>query len=110
MENKITLQDVATDEHGFLVNLEDWNRDIAGEIANAEGITLSDAHWEILDLLRAFYQEFDLSPAMRILVKQTKAQLGEDKGNSIYLMQLFPGSPAKLASKIAGLPKPTNCL
>jgi tRNA 2-thiouridine synthesizing protein E len=47
---------------------------------------------------------------MRILVKHVRSQLGEEKGNSIYLMQLFPGSPAKLASKLAGLPKPDNCL
>jgi tRNA 2-thiouridine synthesizing protein E len=47
---------------------------------------------------------------MRPLVKQVREQLGEDKANSIYLMQLFPGSPAKLLAKIAGLPRPTNCL
>ena len=47
---------------------------------------------------------------MRILVKQVGLQLGKEKGTSLYLLQLFPGSPAKIASKIAGLPKPTNCL
>lgn len=98
------------DKQGFLVNLNDWNENIAAELAEEEGISLSAAHWEIIHLLRAFYQEYDLSPAMRILVKHVGQQLGKDKGNSIYLMQLFPGSPAKLASKIAGLPKPTNCL
>lgn len=98
------------DPQGFLINLKDWNPDIADVIAREEGITLSPAHWEIINLLRAFYAEYELSPAMRILVKQVKTQLGDEKGNSIYLMQLFPGSPAKIASKIAGLPKPTNCL
>jgi len=98
------------DKQGFLVNLDDWNESIAEEIALEEGITLSSAHWEIIKLLRTFYQEYSISPAMRILVKTTKQQLGIDKGNSIYLMSLFPGSPAKIASKISGLPKPTNCL
>jgi len=98
------------DKQGFLVNLDDWNESIAEEIALEEGITLSSAHWEIIKLLRAFYQEYAISPAMRILVKTIKQQLGIDKGNSIYLMSLFPGSPAKIASKISGLPKPTNCL
>ena len=98
------------DKQGFLVNLDDWNESIAEEIALEEGITLSSAHWEIIKLLRTFYQEYAISPAMRILVKTTKQQLGIDKGNSIYLMSLFPGSPAKIASKISGLPKPTNCL
>ena len=48
--------------------------------------------------------------AMRPLVKYCAARLGADKGRSIYLISLFPGSPAKLGSKIAGLPKPDNCL
>lgn len=110
MTKQNELLKIETDDQGFLVNLEDWNKTVAEQIASQEGIELSDKHWEILDLLRAFYVEFDLSPAMRILVKHTKEKLGEEKGNSIYLMQLFPGSPAKVASKIAGLPKPINCL
>ena len=99
-----------TDKEGFLVKIEDWSEPFAEFAANQEGITLSEAHWEIITLLRNFYQHHNISPPMRILVKAVKEQFGEEKGNSIYLMQLFPGSPAKLASKIAGLPKPTNCL
>lgn len=98
------------DDQGFLLDLSVWTETLAEEIALSEGIHLTSAHWEIIFLLREFYQEFDISPAMRILVKQTKLKLGADKGNSHYLLSLFPGSPAKIASKIAGLPKPTNCL
>lgn len=101
---------IPRDPQGFLVNLEDWNEEVAVTIAREEDIELSDAHWEVIWLLREFYAEFDLSPANRILVKAVKEELGEAKGNSIYLLQLFPGSPAKIASKIAGLPKPLNCL
>ncbi|MFT7186084.1 MAG: tRNA 2-thiouridine synthesizing protein E [Pseudohongiellaceae bacterium] len=98
------------DKQGFLINLDDWNADLAHEIAKEENITLTAAHWEVIDILRDFYQEYAISPAMRILVKAVKQKLGNDKGNSIHLLLLFPGSPAKIASKIAGLPKPTNCL
>jgi tRNA 2-thiouridine synthesizing protein E len=98
------------DKQGFLVNLEEWNEDLACDIALEESIILSDDHWEVIYILRQFYQEYAISPAMRILVKTVKQQLGDDKGNSIHLLSLFPGSPAKIASKIAGLPKPTNCL
>tara|TARA_R110001592_G_scaffold52511_7_gene160680 strand:- start:24108 stop:24422 length:315 start_codon:yes stop_codon:yes gene_type:complete len=104
------MQAVNVDDQGFLLDLNDWNKSLAEEIARSEGINLTAAHWEVIFLLREFYHEFDISPAMRILVKQTKLKLGEDKGNSHYLLSLFPGSPAKIASKIAGLPKPTNCL
>lgn len=83
---------------------------MAQQLAAAEGIDLTEQHWEILELLRAYYEEFDASPAMRPLVKYCALKLGADKGKSIYLMSLFPGSPAKIGSKIAGLPKPENCL
>tara|TARA_R110000868_G_scaffold364037_1_gene626538 strand:- start:72025 stop:72333 length:309 start_codon:yes stop_codon:yes gene_type:complete len=100
----------AVDKEGFLLNLNDWDESVASELAAAEGIVLSEQHWQVIKLLRQFYQEFQLSPAMRPLVKYVGLHLGADKGKSLYLLQLFPGSPAKLASKIAGLPKPDNCL
>jgi len=98
------------DKQGFLIDLNDWNEDLANKIALEENIKLTEAHWEVIHILRQFYLEYAISPAMRILVKAVKQQLGDDKGNSIHLLSLFPGSPAKIASKIAGLPKPTNCL
>ena len=98
------------DAEGFLLNLADWDDHVAQQIAEREGIALTAAHWEILYQLRAYYQEFDRSPAMRALVKYCAIHLGAEKGKSIYLMSLFPGSPAKIGCKIAGLPKPDNCL
>jgi tRNA 2-thiouridine synthesizing protein E len=100
----------ALDREGFLRNLGDWNPDVAALLAEREGIELTPAHWEILELLRNYYQRYEDSPAMRALVKYCRLQLGEEKGRSIYLLKLFPGSPAKLAAKLAGLPKPANCL
>ena len=100
----------AFDQEGFLRNLDDWTPDAARQIAADEGVELTPSHWEIVQLLRDYYREFDASPAMRALVKYCAIKLGADKGRSIYLMSLFPGSPAKLGSKIAGLPKPDNCL
>jgi tRNA 2-thiouridine synthesizing protein E len=100
----------AFDGEGFLRRLEDWSPEVAGQIAATEQLVLTDAHWEVLNLLREYYREFDSSPAMRPLVKYCALKLGADKGRSIYLLSLFPGSPAKLGSKIAGLPKPDNCL
>lgn len=98
------------DKEGFLRDLDDWSEELALEIARAEGIDLNDAHWEIIRLLRSYYGEYESSPANRALVKYVARELGQEKGRSIYLLGLFPGSPAKLASKIAGLPKPDNCL
>ncbi|MEZ5567295.1 MAG: TusE/DsrC/DsvC family sulfur relay protein [Halioglobus sp.] len=100
----------AFDKQGFLRCLDDWSPAVAEQIAAAEDISLSEAHWELIYLLREYYAEFDSSPAMRPLVKYCALKLGTDKGKSVYLMSLFPGSPAKLGSKVAGLPKPDNCL
>lgn len=101
---------INVDKEGFLKNLNDWSPEVAQQIALNEGITLGQDHWEIINILRDFYSTYEVSPAMRILVKRVKETLGDTKGSSIHLLTLFPGSPAKVASKIAGLPKPTNCL
>ena len=104
------LANSAFDKLGFLRTVSDWTPEVAEQIAVTEGITLSDQHWELISLIRQYYAEFDSSPAMRPLVKYTALNLGPDKGKSMYLLSLFPGSPAKICSKIAGLPKPDNCL
>lgn len=100
----------AFDGEGFLRDMAQWDPQVARQIAVSENIELTPAHWEVIRLLRAYYAEYDSSPAMRALVKYCAIKLGPDKGKSIYLLQLFPGSPAKIGSKIAGLPKPDNCL
>ena len=101
---------VDLDKEGFLVNLNDWNEKVAEFIAEKNQINLTKAHWEVIYLVREFYQTFQISPSMRALVKRTEQVLGKEKGKSVYLLQLFPTSPAKFVSKIAGLPKPANCL
>lgn len=104
-----TRQDIEVDKEGFLRNLSDWNPQVAEQLAAQDNITLTDEHWEIINLVQDYYQRFNISPAMRVLVKVAQEKLGKKKGRSIHLMLLFPGTPAKLISKIAGLPKPDNC-
>ena len=99
-----------TDKDGYLTHLSDWSPNTAKWLAHSEGITLEAEHWEVINALRGFYADTGISPAMRILVKIVKKNISIDKGNSIHLLTLFPGSPAKLVAKIAGLPRPTNCL
>jgi tRNA 2-thiouridine synthesizing protein E len=101
---------IALDKDGNLEDLNDWSHPVAEALALQADIALTPEHWEILELLRAFYTEFQLSPATRPLVKYTALKLGAEKGNSLHLNRLFNGTPAKLAAKLAGLPKPTNCL
>ncbi len=103
-------RNLALDKDGYLLDLADWSETSAHALAQREGINLSPEHWEILWLVRSFYDEFQLSPANRPLIKFVASKLGPEKGNSLNLNRLFNGAPAKLAAKLAGLPKPTNCL
>lgn len=106
----INTRKIPVDEEGYLRNLQDWDEAVAEALASQEDITLSKSHWEVVNLLRHFYKRHQMSPATRALINLVKRELGQDKGRSLYLMRLFHGSPAKTASKIAGLPKPDNCL
>lgn len=99
-----------TDKHEYLLHFHEWNEGLAEHIASLENIEMSAEHWEVVHFVRDFYQEYDTSPAMRVLVKAVSKKLGEDKGNSRYLYQLFPKGPAKQATRIAGLPKPAKCI
>ena len=60
------------DADGYLNNLSDWNEPIAQELAALESINLSPAHWELIELVRRYYEEFDHAPPMRPLVKWIK--------------------------------------
>jgi tRNA 2-thiouridine synthesizing protein E len=64
----------------------------------------------VIEVLRAFHARYELSPNNRALVKAVRQALGAELGSSIALMRLFGGSPAKTGARIAGLPRPTNCL
>ncbi len=101
---------IALDEEGYLENLSDWSPEVAEALATAEDVSLSSEHWEILNFLREYYEEYQIAPAVRVLTKAVGKRLGAEKGNSKYLYSLFPYGPGKQACKYAGLPKPTGCV
>lgn len=110
MAIEINGKAIETDEEGYIINLADWNEDVANYLAKEEGVEMSDSHWEVVNFLREYYDEYQIAPAVRVLTKAIGKKLGTDKGNSKYLYELFPYGPAKQACKIAGLPKPTGCI
>lgn len=96
--------------NNHLNKLAAWSESTARQLAIEENISLTDEHMEVLLIARQFYGDYGFSPSMRPLIKSIAAHLDISKARSIYLMQLFPPSPARIAAKIAGLPKPKNCL
>ena len=101
---------VEADEEGYLVNINEWNEDLAGLIAKDENVAMTAEHWEVVNFLREYYAEYQIAPAVRVLTKAIAKKMGPDKGSNKYLYELFPYGPAKQACKIAGLPKPTGCV
>jgi tRNA 2-thiouridine synthesizing protein E len=99
-----------TTDANYLTHLPDWSIDHAQKLAVQEDIVLSPEHIQILQVAREFYDSYGFSPSMRPLCKTITGRLGIQLGRSIYLNQQFPGSPAKLIAKLAGLPTPKNCL
>jgi len=98
--------DVATSEKGFLVNIDDWNEDIAKEIAAAEDLhDLTEKHWDLIKFLRDEYINNNANqPNERNMVKAMATIWGE-KPSTKDLYTLFPMQPSKQATKIAGLPE-----
>lgn len=98
------------DDDGYLLNWQEWNEDLAGHLAEIEGINLTEAHWEVIKFLRNYFLQYQIAPMIKILVKEIGKVMGPEKGNTKYLYELYPGGPAKQACKFAGLPKPTGCV
>ncbi len=98
------------DEEGYLTDIGQWTQELAEIIAKNENINMTPEHWEVVNFLRDYYDEYQIAPAVRILVKEMKKKYGAEKGDQKYLYELFPYGPAKQACKIAGLPKPTGCI
>ena len=101
---EILGKSLAIDADGNLVNLSDWNEEIAAALAKEEGIeTLSEKHWQVINYMRKVFSETGDAPSIRKLTKESGVDTKE-------LYALFPKGPAKKAARIAGLPKPKGCI
>ena len=105
MPYQINGHAVEHDEEGYITTLSDWSKELAELIAETENIEMA-----VIDFLLEYYEEYQIAPAVRVLIKAIKKEMGPEKGNNKYMYELFPYGPAKQACKIAGLPKPTGCV
>ena len=95
---------VDLDAEGFFVKPEQWTPEMADEIARASDLEpLTDRHWLVIDFMRKTYLETGSAPTIRTLGKASGVPIKE-------LYRLFPKGPAKLAAKVAGIPKPRGCI
>ncbi|OOY42163.1 TusE/DsrC/DsvC family sulfur relay protein, partial [Solemya velum gill symbiont] len=84
-----------TDEEGYLANINEWEPGVAEVMAKEDELELTDEHWDIINFLREYYEEYQIAPAVRVLTKAVSKKLGKEKGNSKYLYGLFPYGPGK---------------
>ncbi|MHA3054399.1 TusE/DsrC/DsvC family sulfur relay protein [Acinetobacter sp. ANC 4633] len=103
----MTLQ---LDQDGHLLDYRIWNEDIAQELANSLDIQLTAWHFEILHAVRQFYQQFGHSPATRPLIKYLMKSVSPEINNAVLQQQFNTGLVARHLSRLAGVPKPANCL
>jgi dissimilatory sulfite reductase related protein len=95
---------VDVNDEGFFEHPEQWSEAMAPTLAKEVGIdTLTDRHWQVVRFVRKEYQEHGTGPTVRVLSKIGGVPTKE-------LFELFPKGPAKIAARIAGIPKPRGCI
>jgi TusE/DsrC/DsvC family sulfur relay protein len=100
----VAATDIEVNDEGFFVHPEQWSEAMVPELARREGIDdLTDEHWKVIRFMRKEYLEKGTGPTVRVLGKSSGVSIKE-------LYQLFPKGPAKIAAKIAGIPKPRGCI
>jgi tRNA 2-thiouridine synthesizing protein E len=101
---KVANRDIATDSEGYLRDLADWSEDFARAQAHAEGLALTDEHWEVIRFLRRYFHEHGVQAQVRVMIRHFAAAWGPERGNNHYLHAIFPrGGPQKQGNRLAGL-------
>jgi len=95
---------IATDSEGYLKNLDNWSPEFALARARAEGLTLTQAHWDVIAFLRAYFEEHRVQAQVRAMIWYFSKAWGPELGNNHHLHALFPiGGPQKQGNRLAGL-------
>lgn len=98
------------DNDGHLVDYTLWNESVAQQLADSLEIQLSEWHFQVLFAVRQFYQQFGYAPATRPLIKFLMKTVSDDINNAVLQQQFNTGLIARHLCRIAGIPKPANCL
>jgi len=102
-----TAMQYERDNEGYIVNPEDWNQEVARELAAEEQLELTEAYWPVLNYIRDYWNEHKVAPDVRHVIKHLAEEQGQDKAQAKQLLfQLFPYGYVKQACKIAGMQRP----
>lgn len=105
MEIEFQGKTVETTSSGYLVDQDEWSRELAEEMAAAEQIELTQKHWDLIDYLREEYFDNNQSTPNTRTILKAMSDRWRDKVDQKTLYDLFPLDPSKQGGKIAGLPE-----
>jgi TusE/DsrC/DsvC family sulfur relay protein len=98
--------EVATDQEGYIQDMDEWSEGFALAQAEKEGLELTSEHWDVIRLLRDYYHEHAVQMEVRKMIKHFSAAWGAERGNNRHLHDLFPrGGPQKQGNRLAGIRK-----
>jgi tRNA 2-thiouridine synthesizing protein E len=98
------------DQDGHLLNHQQWTAQAAQQLAYSLDLELTDWHFEVLHALRHFYVEYGYAPATRPLIKYLSKMVSPEISNQLLMERFHTGLVARHLNRLAGLPKPPNCL
>ena len=101
---------IAVDHHGYLINPEDWNKDVAHKMAELANVKMTDDHWHVVNYIRKEYEYKGCVPEARHALKSMKEALGKERATRKYLYKLFPYGYAIQACRIAGTRVPLKIM
>jgi TusE/DsrC/DsvC family sulfur relay protein len=101
---ELTMDSPRLDEEGYVVEPGEWNEDLAEYLARNENIQLTPAHWDVIRFMRGYYEEHQVAPDARFVIKHLTEKLGSAARNELF--RLFPYGYVKQACKIAGMKRP----
>ena len=92
-----------TDAEGYLIDPSEWTEEFAEEVAQGEGITLTNEHWKAIRFMRGWLDEHGVTPDARHVMKFLAGNREAGRGR---IFALFPYGYVKQACTIAGMKKP----
>jgi len=96
---------IRVNQDGFLINFNEWTKDVALTMAKNDQLELSESHWATIDFLRAYFREFAVPPSPKLVTRAVRQHMKNPDFSNKHLKQIFPLGGCKHACRLAGLPR-----
>lgn len=94
------------DSEGYAIDPERWSEALAGQLAQQQGVELTQLHWDVIRFMRAFQQEHQVTPDARFVIRFLAQERGFGAAARDQLFRLFPYGYVQQACRIAGMKRP----